>query len=144
MRYLMKTAPSFVIIAFLLLITSCTGSKKVDASNAQVAETSNTEEGRQSEIEDRMPYPIGGLEAIYRNIRYPESCRRARAQGRVVVQLIIDPDGSARDYSIVVGIHEACDREAIRVVRQAKWAPGIKDGVPITVQYQLPIVFRLM
>ena len=127
---------SFVLLSSTLLF-SCSSTK---SSSSNDSETNTSQE---TELEDRMPYPVAGMRAIYLEMRYPEACRLAGVEGRVVIQFIVDPDGSTRNFKIIRSIHRACDREAIRVIRRAKWAPGIQDGKPITVQYQLPVEFRL-
>jgi hypothetical protein len=41
------------------------------------------------------------------------------------------------------GIGGGADEEALRVVSQARFTPGMQRGRPVRVQYSLPILFRL-
>jgi TonB family protein len=52
--------------------------------------------------------------------------RLIRASGNVVVGFTIDTPGKTRDYKILSGIHEACDAEALRMVKQLPpyWIPA--------------------
>jgi outer membrane biosynthesis protein TonB len=41
-----------------------------------------------------------------------------------------------------VGVHELLDAEVLRVVREARFEPAMKDGEPVAVQMMLPVTFR--
>lgn len=95
------------------------------------------------QVVEHMPEPQGGMEAIYRNIRYPDIARRAGIEGRVIVQFIIDENGTVRDPTIVRGIGGGCDEAAIDAIKSVEWSPGRQRGRTVRVQFQLPIMFRL-
>ncbi len=69
--------------------------------------------------------------------------RKAGIEGRVIIQFIVNEQGSVEDPRVVRGIGGGCDEEALRAVRQAKFKPGRQRGQPVRVQYSLPIVFKL-
>ncbi len=92
-------------------------------------------------IVEQMPELIGGLEALQKEIKYPERALRANIQGRVFVQFIVNERGEVENPVIVRGIGGGCDEEAIRVVSKAKFNPGMQRGRPVRVQYNLPVVF---
>lgn len=93
-------------------------------------------------VED-MPELIGGLEGLQRQIRYPEMARRAGIEGRVYIQFIVNERGQVEDPQVIRGIGGGADEEALRVVSQAEFRPGMQRGRPVRVQYSLPIFFRL-
>jgi len=93
-------------------------------------------------VED-MPVLIGGLESIQREIRYPEMARRAGIEGRVFVQFFVNEQGEVERPRIIRGVGGGLDEEALRVVSQARFEPGMQRGRPVRVQYSLPIMFRL-
>ena len=93
-------------------------------------------------VED-MPELIGGLTSIQREIRYPEMARRAGIEGRVFIQFIVNEQGDVENPRVIRGIGGGADEEALRVVRQAKFTPGMQRGRPVRVQYSIPISFRL-
>lgn len=93
-------------------------------------------------VED-MPELIGGMQAIYRNLRYPEIARKAGIEGRVVVQFIIDEEGRVVDPVVVRGIGGGADEAAIEAVKQVSFTPGRQRGRAVRVRYSLPITFRL-
>lgn len=92
---------------------------------------------------EHMPELIGGLESIQSKIRYPEMAKRAGISGRVIVQFVVNERGEVTNPRVIRGIGGGCDEEAIRVVSQAKFKPGIQRGRPVRVQYTLPVVFIL-
>lgn len=94
-------------------------------------------------VVEQMPSPIGGLESIYNNIRYPDAAREAGVEGRVVVQFLVDKEGNVVDPFILRGIGYGADEIALEAVKDAKFTPGVQRGVPVNVVLQLPIVFRL-
>jgi TonB family protein len=94
-------------------------------------------------VVEEMPELIGGLASLQQKISYPELARRAGIEGRVYVQFVVDENGNVVDPKIIRGIGGGADEEALRVVSQAKFSPGIQRGQPVRVQYSLPIMFKL-
>jgi protein TonB len=65
-------------------------------------------------------------------------------QGKVYVTFVVEVDGSITDVKVLRGIGSGCDDEAVRVVKSMpKWVPGKQRGVPVRVQFNLPINFKL-
>lgn len=92
---------------------------------------------------EQMPELIGGLQSLQREVRYPERALRANIQGRVYVQFIVNERGEVENPVVVRGIGGGCDEEAIRVVTQARFTPGMQRGRPVRVQYNLPVIFTI-
>ena len=98
-------------------------------------------------VEEQPSYP-GGEEArlkfLQENIKYPEEAKELGIQGKVFVTFVVEPDGSVSNVKVLRGIGGGCDEEAIRVVKSMpKWVPGKQRGVPVRVQFNLPIKFTL-
>ncbi|MGV3557732.1 TonB family protein [Larkinella arboricola] len=96
-------------------------------------------------VEQNPEFP-GGMKALgeflSNNIKYPAAAARAGVSGRVFLSLVINTDGSIQDVTILKGIGFGADEEAIRVVKSMpRWKPGIQDGKPVRVKYNLPINF---
>jgi len=92
---------------------------------------------------EQMPKLKGGLAALQKKINYPEMARKAGIEGRVIVQFIVNENGNVENPKVIRGIGGGCDKEALRVVKQAKFKPGRQRGKAVRVQYSLPIVFKL-
>lgn len=90
-----------------------------------------------------MPELIGGLAALQSKIHYPELARKAGIEGSVYVEFYVDEQGNVRNAHVVRGIGGGCDEEALRVVKQAKFKPGLQRGRPVKVHFSLPVIFRL-
>jgi periplasmic protein TonB len=98
-------------------------------------------------VEEQPSYP-GGEEArisyLQQNIKYPEEAKELGIQGKVFVTFVVEVDGGITDVRVLRGIGGGCDEEAIRVVKSMpKWVPGKQRGVPVRVQFNLPIKFTL-
>lgn len=88
------------------------------------------------------------LEYIYKNVKYPAIARENGIQGRVVLQFVVERDGTITDAQVVRDIGAGCGEEALRVVNSMnnmseKWTPGKQRGKPVRVQFTLPIQFKL-
>jgi len=94
-------------------------------------------------IVEQMPELIGGLGSLQKQIRYPEIAKKAGVEGRVIVQFIVNEQGSVVDPVVVRGIGAGCDEEAIRAVEKAKFKPGKQRGQAVKVKMSLPITFKL-
>ena len=98
-------------------------------------------------VEEQPEFPGGTaklLEYIQKNMKYPMMARESDIQGKVYVQFVVEPNGSISHVQVLRGIGGGCDEEAVRVVQSMpKWKPGKQRGVPVRVQYMVPIVFRL-
>jgi TonB family protein len=78
------------------------------------------------------------------NIKYPEDARKKNIEGTVYVQFVVERDGSVSTVNVLRGADKLLDDEAVRVVSiMPKWTPGSQDGVPVRVQYVVPIHFKL-
>ncbi|WP_103664493.1 M56 family metallopeptidase [Gracilimonas amylolytica] len=94
-------------------------------------------------VVEEMPKLIDGMASIQSKIEYPAMARQAGIEGRVTVQFIVNEQGDVENPQVVRGIGGGADEEALRVVKQAKFEPGIQRGRAVRVQYALSINFRL-
>ena len=101
------------------------------------------------EVVEQMPeFPDGGqsglMDYLKKNIQYPEAAKKAGVQGRVILQFVVDKDGSIDNVSVLRGVNPDLDKEAIRVVsNMPNWKPGMQKGKPVRVKYTVPIAFSL-
>ena len=97
-------------------------------------------------VVDVMPEFPGGMKAqmefMKNNLRYPEELRAKGTQGRVVVQFLVNKDGSISDAKVLRKVDPLMDAEALRVVNaMPRWKPGMQDGKPVAVKYTVPVLF---
>ena len=108
----------------------------------------------QTAMSDPLPDNIvgaqfpGGTEQLIKflseNIKYPVEGEKQGIQGRVVLLIVIDKDGSVTDIKVAKSVHPLLDAEAVRVASSMPhWQPATKDGQPVRIRYSLPITFSL-
>jgi membrane associated rhomboid family serine protease/antitoxin component YwqK of YwqJK toxin-antitoxin module len=78
-----------------------------------------------------FPFPEMGMPDYERyletNVRRPEGPGRHR--GTVELTFLVHTDGSLADFVVVSSLCPACDREAIRLVKEGPpWRPGVSRG----------------
>jgi len=94
-------------------------------------------------VVEEMPKLIGGLGALQSKVQYPKMAARAGIEGRVTIQFIVNESGDVENAKVIKGIGGGCDDEALRVISEAKFEPGIQRGRAVRVQYSIPIIFKL-
>ncbi|MBP5523229.1 MAG: energy transducer TonB [Bacteroidaceae bacterium] len=107
------------------------------------------DEGEVFEIVEQNPMFPGGNEALMKwlskNLKYPASAQENGIQGRVLVQFVVNKDGSIVEPKVIRSVDPALDKEALRVVSaMPKWQPGKQRGKTVRVRFTLPVTFRLM
>jgi TonB family protein len=75
---------------------------------------------------------------------YSEEARKAKHQGTVVLSVQIDPSGHATNMKVIRSLGLGLDEKALEAVASWKFAPGKKDGKPVTVEAQIEVNFRLL
>ncbi len=75
---------------------------------------------------------------------YTETARKARAEGSVILQVLVRKNGIADDFKILRGLGYGLDESAIRTI-SSKWRfkPGTLNGMPVDVLINVEITFRL-
>jgi len=100
-------------------------------------------------IAEKMPVfrndPNGVHLYLSQNILYPETAREEGIQGTVYASFVVKTDGSVSGVNIVRGIHPSLNDEVVRVLSAmpAEWAPGEQSGKKVSVQYTVPVRFKL-
>ncbi len=123
-------------------------------------------------VEEPAQYPGGQaalMQYLAQNIRYPKISAENGVQGRVIVQFVIEKDGSLSNFKVVKdakpvldGItvnaqgttaegndipkeaYGALNIEALRVLRgMPNWTPAKQRGQVVRLKYTIPVTFRL-
>ena len=80
---------------------------------------------------------------LSRNIKYPTKEIESKIQGRVIVQFVVNKDGSISNAKVVRSVDPDLDKEALRVINSMpQWKPGMQKGEPVSVKFTVPIEFR--
>lgn len=152
----------FAIPAFALLLAgniSCSSeatktddvkenetSVKTDAVEAP-AEKADTKDEVFMVVEQMPEFP-GGMKELMTyfkdNIKYPKAAQDKKVQGRVIVQFVVEKDGTPTEFNVVRSVDPDLDAEALRVLGgMPKWKPGMQKGQVVRVKYTVPVAFRL-
>ncbi len=92
---------------------------------------------------DKMPEPIGGMEAIMKLVVYPEEAMKKGLEGMVVVSGVIDEKGNVIKTKVEKSIGSGCDEAALKALTGTKWIPGEVKGKKVKVKVALPVMFKL-
>lgn len=152
----------FVLPAFALLVAgniSCSqdASQTEDAkeevvapvsSEAKEAPADSTAKEEVFMVAEQMPEFPGGMKELLKflqdNLKYPENAMKNNVQGRVIVQFVIEKDGTPTEFKVARSVDPDLDVEALRVLQtMPKWKPGMQRGEVVRVKYTVPVSFKL-
>lgn len=96
---------------------------------------------------DEAPVFKGGTVGISQfvgtNLKFPKKARKNNVTGDVVVEFVIEKDGSVGDVNITQSLTPECDQAVVDMVKKMpKWTPGKKDNKDVRVLYTMPISFK--
>lgn len=81
---------------------------------------------------------------LAKQIRYPKADKKNKVEGRVILQFVVEKDGSISSITVLKSASETLAAEAIRVVsNMPKWMPAKNNGVAVRSRFVLPIAFKL-
>jgi len=98
-------------------------------------------------IETPPSFP-GGIEKFYayvgKSIKYPPMAAENNIQGKVFLSFVVEKNGELTDIHVDRKLGGGTDEEAVRVLKASpRWTPGIQNGKPVRVKYNIPISFTL-
>ena len=98
-------------------------------------------------VEDQASFP-GGMDALrtflVNNLHYSIEAQEKGIQGKVILNFVVEKDGSLSDIRVLRGIDPLLDEEAVRVVkRMPRWIPGKNKGEIVRARFTLPVAFQL-
>jgi len=157
-----------VILIMVVSMSSCAARKKTLSVHSEVAPPSppppppaialkaNPQPIVKESISEEVPFVVvevmpmypGGDEALMKyiaeNVKYPESSKNQKIEGRVIVRFCVKANGGVDRISILKGVAPELDAEALRVVGTLpEFKPGQQGGKDVPVWYMVPISFAL-
>lgn len=152
----------FVLPAFALLVAgnisySQDASQTEDAKEEVVAPVSpeakeapadSTAKEEVFMVAEQMPEFPGGMKELLKflqdNLKYPENAMKNNVQGRVIVQFVVEKDGTLTEFKVARSVDPDLDAEALRVLQtMPKWKPGMQRGKIVRVKFTVPVSFKL-
>ena len=94
------------------------------------------------------PYrPGSGIEPprLLREVRadYTEDARQRGIAGDVVLEVVVRRDGTVGDVKILRGLGSGLNDRAVQAVRQWRFTPARRQGVPVDVLVEVAVEFKL-
>lgn len=139
--YRTKNEESFTAIPFKTVEEFMEATEGVNYEDGLKTVTGNYKEDVYESVHISPTYPGGMNEFrkfVAKNYNLPNLEKDLK--GKVLVQFVVEEDGSLSDIKTVRDLGYGTGEEAIRVLKLSeKWKPGILDGKPVRVRYTLPI-----
>lgn len=121
-----------------------------DTGSSSVGTAAATPAGPTTQVvkPDQPARPVGGTEAFFEWIqqhqKYPALALQRKVQGKVLMEFVIQKDGTLTDIKPVQRLGSGLDEEAIRLIKAApKWEPATYQGQPMKQKMVLPVLFTL-
>lgn len=133
------------VVCFLVIFTFSTKSaaQKVEEKTVSVQK----QEVTVTDSIAKQPEFPGGIVEFYKfigkNFKMPVEASKNKIEGKVLMEFMVEKDGSLSEFKIKKDLGYGLGAEAERVLKLSpKWNPGIQEGQPIRVMYALPITIQ--
>lgn len=140
-------------LIFIIALLFAAGCSEEKSSNPQLGSFDRT---MYKVKVDEVPMPLGGIEAIQKNIVYPQDAKEKGISGRVMVQAYVDETGKLDKVDIIQSDLFGSDKSekvqtsdssliaaAINAIKNTEFKPGKLDGKNVKAQVVIPILFKL-
>ncbi len=87
---------------------------------------------------------IGPVAVYSPGPEYSDPARRAHLEGTVVVELVVDPSGSTRDWKVIRPLGLGLDEQAVKAVASWRFKPATRNGKPVAVLADVYVGFHLL
>ena len=91
--------------------------------------------GWQLKAQITAPEPLAGKaltkEYIMQNMIYPDADLQKGNNGKVIVTLHVDANGTGSQYDVKTSFSEAASQNALHLVKTILWKPALDVGIPI-------------
>ncbi len=100
-------------------------------------------------VAEEMPSFMGGDLTTFRNwvqerVKYPAIAQELGISGQVILQFVVEKDGTLTNIQVLRSPDSSLSDEAIRVLKTSpKWKPAMQRNKPVRLKYTLPVVFRI-
>ena len=156
----MKQIMTSLLMVVAMAGASCTGNApNKNGGNASVNDTTivvpkdsvpqNAEDSICNNPDVRPKYDTKGsvtflLDFLNKNLHYPEEAVKKELQGTVIVQMVVEKDGTPTHFEVIREVDPLLDNEALRVAKLLpKFVPAQKDGKPVRCIFNFSVPYRL-
>lgn len=111
------------------------------------AQKSNKVYGLKDLFQSPQPYfanPQVTMAAYLRtNLQFPDQAKQFEIQGTVKLSFIVETDGRASNIIVENSVGGGCDNEAIRLIQNLVWTPGVKNDSLVRTRMTQDITFQI-
>jgi periplasmic protein TonB len=136
----------FILLGFTNLCAQDTKSDRIqDKPVYETPLNSTNDSGTVFTYVQLMPQFSEDIDKYLRDsIRYPDNAKKKNIQGTVYIEALIEKNGSISRVEVLRSPDTTFNNEAKRVVStMPRWTPGKQNGVPVRVNYLIPVHFKL-
>ncbi len=72
---------------------------------------------------------------------YPAEARKAKTEGRVIIEFVVETDGSVTREKIQKSSEVQFDDAALTAARKWRFSPGLDEGKPVAMAMKMAVVF---
>jgi protein TonB len=141
----MKT-PIVVLLTVGVLLSPAIAHPQ-DTSKTSLRIDTSVDEKAFMKVEIESEFPGGTtawLQFLQNHLVYPNKAVRKRIEGTVLLQFIVDKDGSISNLQALSGDPLLVEAAMKAMVQSPKWTPAIQKGRPVKSYKKQPIVFKLV
>lgn len=80
---------------------------------------------------------------IASKFNYPDVALEEEISGTILVEFIVEKDGAVKEINVIQKLCDACDAEAVRVIKSTTYQPFIVNNEPQRVRYRIPVRMML-
>ncbi|HRO45004.1 energy transducer TonB [Agriterribacter sp.] len=122
---------------------------RMDLASIEAEREENRKKGETEKHWDEVEAVFKGgtedwVKYIQKNINFPDRARNLKKEGSLLLQFVVNTDGTTSDITILRSIEYSLDEEAIRLIKDSpKWRPAHQDGKLVRAFRRQPLVFQL-
>lgn len=94
-------------------------------------------------LEDALAYDRPPSVVSAERPEYPDFAREVRAEGRVILKVLVLEDGTVGAVQILESTHPLLTDNAVAAVEKTVFSPATLKGVPVRATVVMPFVFSL-
>ena len=84
------------------------------------------------------------IKYLRKNVVYPDSAKSKGIHGKVIIQFVVNEDGSISDSRVIKGIGGGCDEQALNAIKNMpRWRPGKQNDKKVKVYATKSMTFGL-
>lgn len=143
---IVKIVETLCVLLIALVTISCSSTATVQQEQPDLHKQTekNSKQATEFRFVKSLAHIIGGEEALYSKLRYPEKAHPTKLEPTLLIDVLINKKGDIEQISFKEEIGYGFEEAALEALEQLSFNPGIGiKGEPIRMMITIPIVFKL-